>query len=85
MAQSEPQVFMGVSSEQFARLSVKAQAAGIGLNGNSGTTSKFGVEVEWNYSPETQELTIECLNAPFFVKPEDVDAKIRELVNESLG
>ena len=84
MAQSEPQIFKGVSPEQFARLSVKAQAAGIGLSGNSGTTSKFGVEVEWNYAPETRELTLQCLSAPFFVTPEDVDSNIRELVNESL-
>jgi len=85
VAQSEPQIFKGISPQQFAQLQVKAQAAGIGLNGNSGIASQFGVEVSWNYAPETQELTLQCLSAPFFVRPEDVDAKIRSLVNESLG
>jgi len=85
VAHSEPQIFKGISPERFAQLQVKAQAAGMGLNGNSGTAQKFGVEVKWNYAPETQELTLQCLSAPFFVKPEDVDAKIRALVKESLG
>jgi hypothetical protein len=43
------------------------------------------VEVCWNYSPETRELTIQCLQAPFFLSAADVDAKIRSLVEESLA
>ena len=85
MTQSAPQVFKGVTPEQDARLQVKAQAAGIDLSGNSGSATKFGVEVAWNYSPEKKELTLHCLNTPFFLKPEDVDAKINALVKESLG
>jgi hypothetical protein len=85
MAHSSPQVFSGITTEQFAKLTAKAQAAGIDLNGNSGKASKFGVEVAWNYAPETKELTLQCLSTPFFVKPADVDAKIKALVTESLG
>jgi hypothetical protein len=85
MGHSAPQVFSGISPEQFAKLTVKAQAAGIDLGGNSGTASKFGVEVSWNYSPESQQLTLQCLSTPFFVKPEEVNAKIQALVKESLG
>lgn len=85
MTQSAPQVFKGVTLEQYGRLQVKAQAAGIDLSGNSGSATKFGVEVAWNYSPEKKELTLHCLSTPFFLKPEDVDAKISALVKESLG
>lgn len=85
MAHSAPQVYSGISTEQFAKLTVKAQAAGVGLNGNSGTATKFGVEMSWNYSPESQELTLQCLRTPFFVKPEEVYAKLQALVKESLG
>ena len=84
MAHSSPQVFSGVTTEQFAKLTAKAQAAGIDLHGNSGKASKFGVDVAWNYAPETKELTLHCLSTPFFVKPADVDAKIKALVTESL-
>ena len=85
MTQSSPQVFKGITPEQFAKLSAKAQAAGIALNGNTGTAQKFGVEVEWNYVPETQQLTLHCLRTPFFVNVEDVNTKIKALVQESLA
>jgi hypothetical protein len=85
MEQSAPQVFSGITPQQFSKLTAKAQAAGIALNGNSGAASKFGVEVSWNYSPATQQLTLQCLSTPFFVKPADVNAKIQELVKQSIG
>ncbi len=85
MAQSPPQVFSGITPENYATLMQKANASGLALNGNSGTASKYGVEVAWNYSPETQELSLQCLHTPFFVKPESVYAKIQALVKETLG
>jgi hypothetical protein len=85
MGQSAPQVFSGISPEQYGRLIQKAQAAGIALSGNSGTATKLGVEVSWSYSPTTQELAIQCLSTPFFVKPEEVYARIQALVKESLS
>lgn len=83
MAPSAPQTFHGVSPARFEMLAQKARSAGIPLEGNSGTASKFGIEVQWNYSPETQELTIQCLSTPFFLKSADVDARIRNLVQET--
>ncbi len=85
MAQGEPQVFSGITPAQFSTLTAKAHAAGIQLNGNSGSASKYGVEIAWNYAPESQQLTLHCLHTPFFVKPEDVNTKIQALVKESLG
>jgi hypothetical protein len=84
MAQSAPQVFSGITPTQYASLLLKAQANGLDLTGNNGTASKFGVEMAWNYSPNTEELTFECLRTPFFVKPDEVNAKIRTLVKETM-
>lgn len=84
MAQTEPQVFNGITPQQFAKLVQKAKTAGIDLAGNSGTAKQFGVEIAWNYAEDKQELTLRCLHTPFFVKPEEVQAKIQALVNESL-
>jgi hypothetical protein len=84
VAQTAAQVFKGITPEQYATLIEKARAAGFDLAGNSGTVSKFGVEVAWNYAPETAELTFQCLSTPFFLKPEDVMGKIQALVKESL-
>ncbi len=85
MAHSEPQIFSGITPEQFAALSQKAQAAGIPLSGNTGTASKFGVEVSWNYAPAEQQLTLQCLRTPFFVTASEVNAKLQSLVRETLA
>jgi hypothetical protein len=43
------------------------------------------VELAWHYDPAARELTFQCLRTPFFLKPEDVNAKIDALVKESLA
>jgi hypothetical protein len=85
MSTSAPQIFNGVTPEQYARLVEKARTAGIDLSGNSGAASKYGVEISWNYAPATQELTLHCLKTPFFMSAAAVDAKIATLVRESLS
>lgn len=85
MATSAPQVFKGITPDQYARLTEKAKGAGIDLNGHSGKASKFGVEVAWNYAPANEELTLQCLKTPFFLNAADVDARIKKLVQESLA
>ena len=84
VAKPLPQVFSNISPEQYSRLVEKAKAAGIDLDGNIGTATKFGVEVSWNYSPEKQELVLQCLRTPFFVKAEDVNSKLQSLVKDTL-
>ena len=83
MAISAPQSFKGVTPERYEVLAGRARTAGIPLNGHSGSASLFGIEVSWNYSPETQELVVQCLRTPFFMRQGEVDAKIRNLVEQS--
>jgi len=85
MPASAPHIFKGVTPDKYASLIEKARAAGIELNGNSGTASKFGLEIAWNYSPEAQELTLQCLKTPFFMKAADVDARIQRVIQEGLA
>ncbi len=85
MSASTPQVFRDITPDKFARLVEKARKAGIEMNGNSGTGSKFGVEIAWQYSPEAQELTLQCLKAPFFMSAGDVDKRMQTLVQQSLA
>lgn len=85
MGQAAAKIFSGIAPEHYAKLTAKAQAAGIDLSGNSGTATKFGVEIAWEYSPEARQLTLHCLRTPFFVKPEDVYSRVEALVKESLG
>jgi hypothetical protein len=83
MTQTPPQTFSGITPDQFAQLIVKAKASGLDLNGNSGTASKFGVEVQWNYSPESQQLTVQCLRTPMFVSAATVYGKLQALIAQS--
>lgn len=83
MSENQPLTFSNVTPDQFAALAAKARAAGIALNGNTGSASKFGVEVAWNYIPATQQLTLHCLRAPFFMKLADVNAQMRALVESA--
>jgi hypothetical protein len=85
VAECAPQVFTGVVPEQFAKLTAKAKAAGIDLNGNNGSATKFGVKVAWTYSPDSLQLVLQCLHKPFFVSGDDVNAKLQDLVKQSLS
>jgi hypothetical protein len=85
MSSTPPQVFSNITPDQYAALVQKAAAAGVDLSGNSGTASKFGVEVAWNYSPDTQQLTIQCLNGSIFMNCDAVNAKIASLIEESIA
>jgi hypothetical protein len=84
VAASTPQVFTGITPAQYIKLTEKAKAAGVAINGNNGRASRMGVEVMWNYSEEKQELVLTCLKTPFFVKAQDINAKLHALVNEVL-
>jgi len=85
MGPNAPQVFSGISPENYAKLAAKAQAGGIDIAGPSGSASKFGVEVAWNYAEEKRELTLQCLSAPFFMSVADVHARLKKMVEESLA
>ena len=85
MGASAPQVFKGITPEQYGRLAAKAKAAGIALAGNNGSASKFGVEISWNYSPEAEELILQTLKTPFFMSAADIDSKVKSLVHDSVG
>ncbi|MGA8090184.1 MAG: hypothetical protein WCA10_23130 [Terracidiphilus sp.] len=84
MAASTPQVFSGITPAKYAKLIEKANTAGVAMSGNSGRASRMGVEVEWNYSAEKQELVLTCLRTPIFMSAGNVNARLQELVNQAL-
>ncbi len=85
MANHAPLIFDGINAEQYSKLAEKARAAGIDINGNTGTASKYGVQIAWSFAPEQQQLTFQCLKTPFFVGAADVESRIRALVSETLA
>ena len=85
MAESKSQIFSNIAPDQWAKLMKKANGAGMEMSGNSGRANRMGVEVEWNYSEQLQQLELTCLRAPFFMSPDDVNAKLRDMVNQTLA
>ena len=82
---AQPLVFAPVTASQYAQLVQKAQASGIDLTGNSGTASKFGVEIAYAYDPAAATLTLHCIKSPFFVSVADVHSRLEALVREALA
>jgi hypothetical protein len=85
LAESKSQIFSNIAPEQWAKLMQKANASGMEMSGNCGRANRMGVEVEWNYSEQLQQLELTCLRAPFFMSADDVNAKLRDMVNQTLA
>jgi len=83
MPENLPLVFSNITPQHFSALAEKARANGIDISGNTGTASQFGVEVSWDYVPTTGQLTLHCLRTPFFLKLEDVNTRLRKMVEST--
>jgi len=81
MGQCAAQVFSGISPAQFSCLVSQAAAQNIAIAGNSGTASKDGITVIWNYEPATQNLTIQCTDSPWYLPCGSINSKIHDLVD----
>jgi hypothetical protein len=81
MSECAAQTFSGVTQDQFAYLRAKAEAQGISIEGNSGSASKDGMTISWEFSPEAGTLTIQCTASPFYVTCGTINAKLHELVD----
>jgi hypothetical protein len=81
MASSDVQTFSGITPQHFEWLVQKAQAAGINISGNSGTASRSGITIAWEYDPAAQKLVVQCTDKPVYVGCGTILSQIRELVN----
>lgn len=84
MAACPPLVFAGVSRAAWEAMKADANREGIALNADAGTLSKAGFTIEWAYDSGGCSLTVTCTKAPFFLKCETINAKIRELIGGRL-
>lgn len=77
------EVWNNVTPAQYDALVEKAQENGIPIVGESGQAQKMGVAVMWSYADET--LTIQVMNAPFFISEETVAKDIAAMVDGVLA
>jgi hypothetical protein len=75
------QVFSGITDARFQCLVAKASANGIAISGNSGSASKDGITIAWNFDPGSQTLTLQCTATPFFLPCSVINGKIHEMVD----
>lgn len=81
MSECAVQVFSGVNPARFARLTARAQAEGVDIAGNTGTSTAGGVTVTWSYDPATESLTIQCIGAPFYLGCGFINSNIHNLID----
>jgi hypothetical protein len=75
------QTFTPATQRQFDCIVQKAAVSGLAISGNSGTASKNGFTVRWNFDPASQVLEIQALGEPFFVPCSKINSTIHELVD----
>jgi hypothetical protein len=85
MSDCAAQTFTSITSDQFNCLVLKAQANGINISGNSGTASKDGITITWNFDPTAETLTLQCTGKPFFVSCGTINSEIHTLVDGCTG
>ena len=81
MAGCDIQTFSGITQQHFGCLLQKAQSVGINISGNSGTASRDGITITWNFDPASQVLTIQCTDKPIFLSCGVITSQISDLVN----
>jgi hypothetical protein len=82
MGSCAAQTFPGISPDQFACVLQKVNESGISISGNSGSASKDGITIAWEFDPVTQTLSIQCTASPFYVSCGTINSKIHDLVDE---
>jgi hypothetical protein len=84
MSACASQTFSGVTPAQFEALARKASAAaGIPLEGRTGSCSHKGFTVIWDYDSTDQKLVIQCTASPFSVTCGSINQRIHDLVDSA--
>ena len=79
------QTFNNVTPSAWTCCKTAIAKFGITVDGDSGTQSKDGFTVTWNYSSAAQTLQIQCTDSPWWASCSTINGKITELVEPCLG
>jgi len=69
-----------ISAEKYQVLLEAAQAQGLNLVGESGSTNYQDLEFTWSYDPATLTLIIQCVDKPIFIPCSMIESRIRALI-----
>lgn len=80
MAGCPSQSFTNVTQSVWDCLVQKAAGYGITISSPSGSASKLGVTVQWNWSSASGTLTMQCTDKPFIIGCGKVESTMNEVV-----
>lgn len=62
----------------------KAASFGVVITDNSGSATKDGFTIAWNYNPDAQTASIQCTDSPWWAPCSIINSKINEQVEDCL-
>jgi hypothetical protein len=84
MSACASQTFSGVTPAQFEALARKVSAAaGIAVEGRTGSCSHNGFTIIWDYDATEQTLIVRCTASPFNITCGAINEKIHDLVDSA--
>ncbi len=82
MSACNEQVFNGITPARWECIRQAMQGrTGVALDTDSGTASKSGFTMRWNFDPPTQILTVQCLEKPFIIPCSVIESALASIVD----
>jgi hypothetical protein len=82
MSACNEQVFNGITPARWECIRQAMQGrTGVSLATDTGTASKSGFTMRWNFDPLAQVLTVQCLEKPFIVPCSVIESTLTGIVN----
>jgi hypothetical protein len=80
----DPQTFEHVTAAHWQTLKAGVHKHfGITMESDAGQDGKMGVTISWNYDEAAQRLVLACLEKPFFLKCDAINAQIADAVQRA--
>jgi hypothetical protein len=84
MSACASQTFSGVTPAQFEALTRKASSiAGVTIESRTGSCSRSGFTIIWDYDAAELRLVIQCTASPFNVTCGSINQRIHDLVDSA--
>jgi hypothetical protein len=77
--------YNGVTQDIWEKMKAKVHAElGITIDSDSGKQTEKGFTIAWNYNPTNHNLSLQCVDSPWYAPCSVINSKINELVEPML-
>ncbi len=80
----DPVIFPNIRPALWASIETQVRAAGIDVEHDQGVAHVGPTDIQWDYEPSTQSLTVQCLHKPWIASCGMVNQKITDLFQKAL-